>query len=49
MSYDVKCYDLAKTFLQDAHADEEALSAELAQQIQDTIDNFIASEINRPD
>ena len=49
MSYDEKCYDLAKVFLADEHADDEDIVAVLAQQIQDTIEDFIMFEINRAD
>lgn len=47
MPYDTKCYDLAKTFVDDASPallakrDPVLLAAELAQQIQETIEIFL--------
>lgn len=49
MSYDVKCYDLAKAFLQDHHADDDEIIGLLAEEIQETIDLFIQYEVNRAD
>jgi len=46
-SYDSKCYDLAEAFLSDEPAlNNEALCHELALEIQQTIENFIAYEMN---
>lgn len=47
MSYDVRCYDLAKTFLQREQADQDRLIAILAQDIQDTIEDFLFWEIHK--
>lgn len=45
MSYDVKCYELAKEFVADSCADNaEELSAELAQEIQRAIEDFFAEK-----
>lgn len=45
MSYDQKCLDLARAFLSDVKVDYEDIRAHLcerlAQEIQDTIENFI--------
>ena len=46
MAYDIKCHDLADTFLQDTpHLWTQRRTEELAQLIQTTIDEFIAGEI----
>jgi hypothetical protein len=45
MTFDVACYNLAETFLQDCDLPEELFEGEcikLAQDIQITIENFIA-------
>lgn len=44
MSYDAKCYELAEAFLAEELADEADIDA-LAQAIQDTIEHWIASEL----
>jgi len=45
MAYDNRCYDLAETFLEDEpHLNNESRRAELAQCIQDAIENFIRFE-----
>ena len=43
MGYDVKCYELAETFIDDERGvvKTEKMVAELAQLIQDTIEEFI--------
>lgn len=45
--YDVKCYDLAKHFLDEIEWAEEADIDTLAQDIQDCIEDFIT--LNTPD
>jgi hypothetical protein len=44
MTFDPKCYDLAKTFLEDAGLADEPTVRELAVEIQETIENFIVYE-----
>lgn len=45
--YDTKCYDLAATFLEDNQSiNTEANRKKLAQEIQDTIDNWIEEAID---
>ena len=45
MSYDPKCYDLAKDFLSDEpEQDTESARNELAQIIQDAVENFLAGK-----
>lgn len=41
MSFDTKCYDLAKAFLEQGGWTHSPDSDRLAQQIQDTIEDFI--------
>lgn len=44
--YDPKCYDLAKSFLSDEPTINNAANANrLAQEIQDTIENFIGDKV----
>jgi hypothetical protein len=43
MSYDEKCYQLAKDFLEDAGQDTEANCHALAQLIQGSIEDFVAA------
>ena len=40
-TYDPKCYDLAKTFLEDVSIQEHSAIDELAKRIQGTIEDFI--------
>lgn len=42
MSYDSRCYDLAEVFLEEIDSDEE-LRADLAQTIQDAVEDWFAS------
>ena len=46
MSFDQKCYDLAKLFLTDGHTavPSETRINELAQAIQDAIEDFLSNE-----
>lgn len=45
MSYDSRCYDLAEVFLDDEpHLNAESYRTELAQLIQNTIEDFIEFE-----
>ena len=45
MSYDYKCAELAKTFLRDVDKQDDAnMVAELAQVIQDAIEEFFANQ-----
>ena len=45
MAYDTKCFDLAEAFLEDSpHLATAKRTDELAQLIQTTIEDFIASE-----
>lgn len=55
MSYDVKCFELAETFLLDCVAEKnlhpdrvDELADSLAQDIQDAIESFIADNIAPP-
>lgn len=41
MSYDSKCYDLAGAFLEDYPQSTDKECAELAQDIQDAIEDFL--------
>lgn len=48
MGYDVKCYELAHTFISDVESDawmRNRASEDLAQQIQDVIENFIEYDL----
>ena len=42
MSYDVKCYELAKEFLQDSELNVDFYVSELAQNIQNCIEDSMA-------
>lgn len=44
-TYDSKCHELAKEFLEDAKIDDEAVTHRLAQEIQTTIEDFIDEEL----
>ena len=44
MSYDPKCYDLAQAFLADYSEFGQAIVSDLAQVIQDAIEDFIEEE-----
>ncbi len=48
-SYDPKCEVLARQFLADEDCPIDILAPKLAQEIQDTIEGFIASENQRSD
>lgn len=41
MSYDTSCYELAETFLTDAHFMTKERAGELAQEIQDVIESYL--------
>lgn len=49
MSYDTRCYELAKVFLSDfeipSQAKRDKLTHQLAQDIQDSIEDFLATEL----
>ena len=45
MSYDKKCYELAKIFLSDAGCQEEARIEQLAQDIQTCIEDYIEFDL----
>lgn len=46
MSYDVKCYELARTWLQPSGETHDTTVARLAQRIQDAIEDFEADLSN---
>lgn len=48
MSYDSKCYDLAESFMEDENVkpeDREAILSNLAQDIQEAIEDFITFDL----
>lgn len=47
MGYDTKCYELAKSFIDDSNIpvyERDKMADELAQEIQDCIENFLSSK-----
>lgn len=44
MSYDKKCYDLAQSFLEETSVNTPGNRCQLAQRIQDEIEDFIQAE-----